>query len=232
MLAVTRLSDGVCVAGITRAGKWIRPTRPAPTSWWPARRQIQEDDCRNENDDWVVRKGNVVDMELCEPIAEPTHPEDWLLGDRPPTLVRKLSDQEYRRVCSRLAERNPRRLFVTSSPRSLMMIEPDEVVSFDFAVERGEGSKSKYRPRLTFRASGRLYRGKTVTDAEWRGYGREVMKKHGDPCRVDAEDIFRELGAEKCWLSIGKYEMDARPFLLVIGIHLFPVQRLTMDFRR
>ena len=113
-----------------------------------------------------------------------------------------------------------------------MMIEPDEVVSFDFAVERGEGSTLKYRPRLTFRCGDRCFRDVAVTDAEWRGYGREVMKKRGDPCRVDPKDIFRELGAEKCWLSIGKYEMDTRTFLLVIGIHLFPVQRFTMDFRR
>ena len=34
ILAVTRLSSGVCVAGITKRGNWVRPTRPNHDDSW------------------------------------------------------------------------------------------------------------------------------------------------------------------------------------------------------
>jgi len=56
ILALTRLSDGVCAAGITNDGKWVRPTRPNPSGW----RQLEYSDCKDANGSWVVRKGNAV----------------------------------------------------------------------------------------------------------------------------------------------------------------------------
>ena len=192
LLAVTRLGDGVCVAGITREGKWIRPTRPVggDEGW----RCIEKDDCCDEKGEWVLKKGNVVDMDLTEPIPLGYRTEDWRLGDRPPRLVRELPEERYRMVCERFAERNPRRLFVKKEPRSLMLIVPQQIETFTFETEEKEGGVLKYRPRVSFTAADHLYRGVAVTDAEWRGYGREVMKELGDPCAMSGNEILKRLG--------------------------------------
>ena len=73
MLAVTRLSDGVCVAGITRGGKWIRPIRPNSGDTW---RQVEKADCKDKDGKWVVCKGCVVDMDIRDPIPRDIHVED------------------------------------------------------------------------------------------------------------------------------------------------------------
>jgi len=228
--SVTRLSDGVCIAGVTRAGRWVRPTRrvKGDETW----RQIEKSDGYDEEGNWVLRKGNVVDLELREAIPTGYRTEDWLLGDRPPRLVRELLEDRYRLVCRRFAEKNPRRLFVKAKPRSLMLVAPESVEGFGFGVEKAEDGSWRYRPRVSFRAARQLYRGVAVTDAEWRGYGRALMTKRGTPYTVDAEELFRELGVRECWIALGRYDVEGRPYFLAIGIHMFPVQRFPMDFER
>ena len=87
VLAVTRLSDGVCVAGVTNDGDWVRPTRPNAAHW----RQLEYSDCRDASGEWIVRKGNTVRMDLIEPIPKGAHSEDWLVGQRHPELVEEVS---------------------------------------------------------------------------------------------------------------------------------------------
>lgn len=232
ILAVTRLSDGVCVAGIDRDWRWVRPTRPAPTEWWPERRLLTLDDCRDGQGEWVVRKGNVVDLDVQKPIPKGSHVEDWLVGTQPPKLVRTLPEARYRRVCARIAGRSVRRLFVKKKPCSLVMIKPEAVTSFLFETGDDRNGKRRYLPRVSFRAAGQLYRDLAVTDAEWRAHGRDVMKTHGDPYRLDGRAAIRDLATKDCWLAVGRYEMDGHTFLLVVKIHLFPVCTFQMDFRR
>lgn len=74
ILAVSRISDGVCVAGITDDGQWIRPTRPNRDDSW---RQLELDDCSDIKGNWIVRKGNRVKFDLIESIPKGAHSEDW-----------------------------------------------------------------------------------------------------------------------------------------------------------
>jgi len=101
VLAVTRLSSGVCVAGITSDGEWIRPTRPNANDTW---RQLEYDDCKEGVGDWIVRKGNTVRMDLVKPIPQGDHSEDWLVGKSRPEPVGELSEAEYKHVCQRITE--------------------------------------------------------------------------------------------------------------------------------
>ncbi len=74
ILAVSRISDGVRVAGITDDGQWVRPTRPNRDDSW---RQLELGDCVDVKGNWIVRKGNRVKVELVESIPKGAHSEDW-----------------------------------------------------------------------------------------------------------------------------------------------------------
>ena len=229
VLAVTRLSSGVCVAGINEDGEWVRPTRPTAPDW----RQLEYADCRDAEGDWVVRKGNVVLMDLIEPIPLGSHSEDWLVGKKKPKLAEELPESEYLGVCKELKEDSTAPIEGTDAKRSLMMVHPARITSFSFDMGTSDKGQLRYTPRCFFRLpDGRLYQRKPVSDAEWRGYGRIQRKEHGGDCRLPGHEVLGELGAEDCWLTLGRNEWGSTIYLMVIGIHLFPPRHFKMDFRR
>ena len=153
------------------------------------------------------RNGNVVAMDLVEPIPLGAHTEDWLVGDKRPKLVKQLADDEYREACGALQENSTAPIEGRNAKRSLMMVHPEKITSFAFDIEENWEGQKRYTPRCTFRVSGRLHRDRPISDAEWRGYGRRHRKRHGGNVRVDAEEIFEELDTEDCWLTLGRNEM-------------------------
>lgn len=58
------------------------------------------------------------------------------------------------------------------------------------------------------------------------------MKEHGQPCCRKGSDVLSELGAEDCWLTIGRNQVSGNPYNLVVGVHLFPLVKCGMDFKR
>jgi hypothetical protein len=228
ILAVTRLSDGVCVAGVTQDGQWVRPTRPTSLDW----RQLEYSDCKDKSGAWAVRKGNIVAMDLAEPIPAEAHSEDLRIGRQAPVLVKQLPEAEYRQVCAELTEGSTAPIEGPDAKRSLMMVHPAKITSFSFDVEENWKGQKKYTPRCTFWLGGRLYRDRSVSDAEWREHGRHIRKKNGGDCRLTGEEVFRSLGIEDCWLTLGRNEVESNIYLMVIGVHLFPVRRFEMDFGR
>jgi hypothetical protein len=228
ILALTRLSDGVCVAGITNDGRWIRPTRPNPSGW----RQLEYSDCKDANAHWVVRKGNVVRMDIVKPIPEEQHSEDWLVGSRKPELVKKLSEKEYLRTCNQIADTSTAPIDNPNAARSLALVHPEKVISFSFGIETDWEGEKKYRPRCTFRLGKRVYTNKGITDAEWRGYGRKYLQNGSSYQRLQFSAIFADTGTNDCWFTLGANRVKSTDYLLVIGIHLFPVRHFQMDFKR
>jgi hypothetical protein len=112
------------------------------------------------------------------------------------------------------------------------MVHPDKVTSFSFDIETTWEEKKRYTPRCAFRLGGRLYQRVAVSDAEWRGYGRSQRERQGGDCRVAASEVFSELDTEDCWLTLGRNEMDSSIYLMGVGVHLFPIRRFEMDFKR
>lgn len=227
ILSVTRLSSGVCVAGIKKNGEWVRPTRPNANDTW---RQLEYDDCKDAKGDWIVRKGNVVRIDLVKPIPQGDHSEDWLIGQSRPELVDELSDNEYENVCQRITEAATDTIEGEQAERSLIHMHPDEVSSFYFGPDNW--NRNKYIPRCDFQIGERAYNNVAVTDVEWRGYGRLLMQKQSKYCFVQAQEVFEENNTDNCWLTLGRYQVDSKIYLLVIGVHLFPVVHFDMDFER
>jgi len=224
VLAVTRLSSGVCIAGITTEREWVRPTRPTGPDW----RQLEYSDCKDKSGQWVICKGNVVAMDLVKAIPMGAHTEDWLVGDRPPELVEELSDEDYQGICQELTEDSTDAIKSQDATRSLIMVHPSRITSFLFGIE----GQKRYTPRCAFRVGGSLYQGVAVSDAEWRTYGRRQRRKQQGDCRITGQKVFAELDVDDCWFTLGRNEYKSSIYLMVIGVHLFPPRRFPRDFKR
>ena len=226
ILSVTRLSSGVCVAGVANDGEWVRPTRPNASDTW---RQLEYVDCEDRKGNWIVQKGNRVKMDLVEPIPKGAHSEDWRIGDRKAQLVHELSDDEYLNFCENHQEKSLEPLLPTTATRSLILVRPERFTSFTFYIDTSWEGKRSYIPRCGFVVDGQQYLRKPISDAEWRKYGRKYLRKNPRP---KVRDILDENCTENYWLTIGRNIMGSTLFLMVVGIHLFPVRHFAMDFKR
>lgn len=229
ILAVSRLSDGVCVAGITDDGQWIRPTRPNKNDSW---RQLEFDDCKDNRGRWIVRKGNRVRMHLVDKIPEGAHSEDWLIGDRKPKLIEELSDDDYKNFCERFTEKSLDAIDCEDTKRSLILIHPNKVTSFSFALETNWEGQRKYIPRCNFKFGNHIHLRKGISDLEWRGYGRQVMRKYSGNCLLQAEKVFEHNGTRDCSFTVGRNLLEKGFYILIVGVHLFPIRHFDMDFKR
>lgn len=225
ILSVTRLSSGVCVAGINQEGEWIRPTRSKPSGW----RQLEYDDCKDSNGNWIVQKGNVVRMDLIGPIPKEDHSEDWQIGDRKARLVHELSDDEFLNLCNNHEEPSLEPINQFGATRSLILVRPEKITSFTFQIDTSWEGKRSYVPRCGFVVSGQQYLRKAISDAEWRRYGRKYLRNNQRP---RLKDVLDENHTESICLTVGRYTMGTTVFLMVVGVHLFPVRRFRMDFGR
>lgn len=229
ILSVTRLSSGVCVAGVTSDGDWVRPTRPKLNDTW---RQLEYGDCRDDNRRWVVRKGAWVRMRLVKRIPCGDHSEDWLIGNSRPIGLGPMSADDYKEIFSLVTEPSLAPIQGTSPGRSLVMVHPESTSRFEFDVETSWEGKKRYQPRCNFTAGVKQHRRVAIGDAEWRKHGRELMEEHGQPCSLKGADVLAELGAEDCWLTVGRNQVSGNPYNLVVGVHLFPPVKFAMDFKR
>lgn len=227
ILAVSRLSDGVCIAGITDDGQWIRPTRPRTGSW----RYLDYNDCKDSKGRWIICKGNRVKMHLIDKIPEGAHSEDWLIGDRKPQIVEELSDDDYKTFCEKHTENSLDEIDCENATRSLILIHPSKITSFSFAIETNWEGQRKYIPRCNFKLEKRTYLRKGISDLEWRGYGRKIMKEHSGNCSLQAEKVFEYNDTKDCWFTVGR-NLLKKFYILIVGVHLFPVRRFDMDFKR
>jgi hypothetical protein len=222
------MGDGVCVAGITDDGHWIRPTRPRTKEW----RYLDYDDCKDSKGNWIVLKGNRVGMHLTERIPEGAHSEDWLIGDKRPQLIEKLSDGDYKTLCERFTEKSLDDIDCEEAKRSLTLIHPSKITSFSFAIETSWEGKRKFIPRCNFELRNHIPLRIGISDLEWRGYGRQVMQKHGNGCLLQADKIFEQNGTKDCWFTVGRNLLKEKVYMLIVGVHLFPVRHFEMDFKR
>ena len=228
ILAVTRISDGVCVAGITSDGGWIRPTRLQSGGW----RYLDYSDCEDKSGNWIVRKGYIVKMELIKHIPEGAHSEDWLIGARKPVLATELSDEDYSEICKEVNETSTDCIEGPDADRSLVLVHPNKFTAFDFAVETTLEGRRRYVPRCSFRLGRRPYPRVGISDAEWRGYGRQFLRDNGRTHRASADDIFSANRTRDCWLTLGRNQVNSNIYLLVTGVHLIPARHFEMDFGR
>lgn len=221
VLAVTKLGEELCVAGVDKNKRWIRPTSFGPGGW----RQFRKCDVFDKNKNAVIALSNVVILKVLAFIPESyaPHIEDWEY-DRTtkPVLVKTLDDRGRLKLFNSVREHSLEPL-LEAQERSMCLIEPASIISADFSNRSHSG---KYQPILGFGFRGESYSFK-VTDIYWRAIGRNFPGE----C-LDGDSLRRALKVERMFLSVGltrKYQGQYWP--MVIGVHLIPDFPVKIDYQ-
>jgi hypothetical protein len=167
VMSVTALADGVCVACVDNARRWVRPTREGHHGW----RQLQVADLKDASGRVVVQVGHEVRWDLGPRAPQAVHTEDVLVGQWPPQLVRALGYVELLAWCEYLREQDLT-AFLSGHDRSLMLYRPGKIHALSFSAT----GKGGIAARLQFQHKG-LSENYSVTDLRWRALGRALLTR-------------------------------------------------------
>lgn len=210
---MSRMDAGFCIAGVTEDfSSWIRPTR--------ASGQISKFDLQDFRHR-LINPLDLISFDLLRRQPSPPHTEDWAANfDTKPVIVQRPTEDQRKVVLERAAESSPDPVLAKTT-RSLVLVEPDEVVSLVFDPD----SFGKYRVRLSFSLAGKLYSGESktpgysCTDLRLRNWGRRFSS------RIDLDDrnIRRLLGVERVFLVLGLARWFNNNFWpMIVGFHALP----------
>jgi len=224
ILAVSRLGNELCVAGVDESGNWIRPT--SLSEGWG---QFYKVDIYNKNNSPVIALSNVVTIRLIHQIPQigTPHIEDWEYERScKPVLVGKLNDSQRLHLFQKISEQSLDSL-IESHERSLCLIEPSSIISANFA---NISYKGKYQPILNFTFQSKQYSYK-VTDIYWRALGRDLLAK-GHSSVLKGKELQSILQYSKSFLTIGlgrKFKEKYWPF--IVGVHTVPQFPVKIDYK-
>ncbi len=226
---VTRMGQNrVCIAGVNRRGKSIRPTLPPPG--------IQEE-MLYENGNCVIRPFMKMRLDLQECPIHPPHTEDMIMDLESRECCGILSPENALNLLTRILDPNVQSIFnseihdgcfisLGTGDRSLGTIKPAEI-SF---VRHQLNASERWETKITFTDS----QGKTfhlpVTDLSFRYYLdhlREVEKQTPGHIGLHLQQI---LNNANTFLRIGlargfhpdKNQPQTRCYLQITGIYSFP----------
>ncbi len=223
VMAVTRLSDGVCAACLADDNTWIRPTRENVKGW----RQLEIRDLYDAQGRVAVKVGNMVRWRINKPIPRDVHSEDYLVGKAPPILLRTLSARELRER-TRDAVVQDLAGFLRSETLSLSAVRPASVVSVGFE----QSGKGGVTAKIEFRHSGGSYGPYKVTDLAWRAFGRRLLRAAGTGQLLLSPHEFQvDTGMRLEYLVIGRArEFQGKYWPLIISVLTEPANEEPIDY--
>ncbi len=224
ILAVSKLGNELCVAGVDENDNWIRPT--SLSGGW---RQFYKVDIYDKNNRPIIALSNVVAIRLIRHIPQigTPHIEDWeydFLSCKP-VFKKNLNDSQRVHLFQKSSEQSLDSL-IENHERSLCLIEPTSIVSANFANISYRG---KYQPILDFTFKDKLYSYK-VTDINWRAFGRYLSTK-GHKRVLNGKKLQDILQYSSLFLAIGLtrlYKGEYWP--MVVGVHTVPQFPLKIDY--
>jgi hypothetical protein len=222
IMAVTRLGDGVCVAGVNPNGRWVRPTRENAKGW----RQLTVDDLKDSDGRVVVKVGNVVQWPLGAAVPRDVHTEDVLVSRTRPRLVRTLPPEQLLARCMELRAWSLDG-FLRGTERSLMLLQPPLIRTFDFSTT-GKGGISA---RIHF-VHGAMREDFSVTDVTWRAMGRHLLERlQAADLSLTEADLHYEAGLAVRYLAVGRGQLhEGRYWPFFISVFTDPPISTAIDY--
>ncbi|MBN1315356.1 MAG: hypothetical protein JXA42_07810 [Anaerolineales bacterium] len=226
VLAMTKMISGICMAGFSTQQDpstglcWVRPVKEHGT--------LLLGDMTTE-DGYVVRIGDVIELNLLRPRPNPPHVEDWVADfiRIRPILLRRLEGDKRANFFPNYLDQAPEEIMVHQT-RSLCLIRPDDL-SARFSLDPYSG---KFDARIDMRMNGQEYKNLPVTGIKWRALGRSWLGE-GGVLTISRDDLAARLAAEEFYLALGlgrKYQ--GKSWLLVIGVHVAPDYEVEIDYQR
>jgi hypothetical protein len=240
VLASTKMQNRICVAGIDKAGKWIRPVSGADFNFTPQMLQ--------ENGRVVVEPYNVVEFAVTKALSNTPQSEDVEVNlNRGPHLVETLSDSSVLRFLRMHDESKvfsgstvdfgP---FLITNNRSLILSKVDKVVD---AYRELRGQRRQRRIAFVVRGKSFDY---PCTDLRWRAYTRstqtmsveEAVSESRRAQQTGREFLDRDAkglellnAASELYFTIGlTREYLGRYWPMIIGIHAMPRFGCSVDY--
>lgn len=220
ILAVTKLGNEVCVAGVDENGQWIRPT--VEVGQW---RQFYKSDIFDSNNQPVIASSNVVRISLIRNIPDRPHIEDWEYDRRQKAvLIKTLNDDQRLHLFNKISAKSLNPLTINHE-KSLCLIEPTSVKSFDFA---NKSFKGKYQPKIRFIFDNNEYN-LPAADVYCRAFGRHFLSQNKPYLTED--DFKRKFNKIFFTIGLSRWHEETQTYHpMIIGVHLVPNFSAGIDY--
>lgn len=214
LVAMSKMDGGgVCITGIDEeTGRWLRPVKVTGG--------VSKVDLYDEDGE-LMQPLDLVSFDLVKRDTHPPHIEDRVTDfSKLVSIVRRPGDLARSKLLPSLCEASPDEVLFQKK-RSLVLIEPTEILSASFAPD----SWGKYKVRLSFSLDGRDYLGEAneprypVTDLRLRNWGRRFRTRR----EFSGRQLRSALGVDRIFLVMGlsrPYRGQCWP--MVVGFHSVP----------
>ncbi|MBN2603553.1 MAG: hypothetical protein JXA91_05440 [Candidatus Thermoplasmatota archaeon] len=215
ILAVTRMLNQICVAGIDDDLKWRRPVRRSTLN-------ILLSDIF-DNNTCIIKNYNQVRFRFECNLNNVPHSEDFSINtEYKPILINELSIDDLRSDLNKIDESENFEENITSylieNNRSLALIKPDEITGFTWFKSLND----KYQPRIQFELNNEKY-DFSCTDLKWRAYGKSIANIKNVEELIKERDIYFAIGLTRKFMD--KY------WPMVVGIHILPDYECKINYK-
>lgn len=217
ILAVTKMLQQVCVAGVDESNNWMRPVR-LPSLYLLKKDIFQETKC-------ILKNNNVVRFLSKKRLNNSPHSEDFEVDwSFTPTIINKLDKNSQKDLFEKINETdkigNDIRTFLVNNNRSLVLIRPDEIISCSWMDGFVSG---KYRPRIYFKFNSEHYNF-PCSGLVWRKYGKDIAHREPSVNMLNSNDTYFAIGMTRLF----KTSHSETYWPMVIGVH--PMSDVEIDY--
>jgi len=232
ILAVTKRYGGVCIAGIDKTLKWIRPTKE---------KELNLEDIHLSNGNYISI-GKVYNFNFTKHSPVECQTENYIINEDEKILnFKTLTESQRQKLFSRLSENS----LVTSNPsldiaqilknrnRSLILLGPVNIESVSILMN----------PRINSKLDSIQIKGQNnvinlpCTDLKFRAFAKNLLKKRNENSLTLNGSEFKDLiKYDQIFLAIGltlKHKTgggleDNWP--MIIGVHTIPDYEQEVDY--
>lgn len=218
LLAISRLPNGLAIAGMTTEPdpitglRWVRPIGDS---------LLVLDDLRFA-DGSLARPGDVIHVELGEPLGAPPHVENVAIisGFDPVTKVRSLTDARREKFFPAYLDQSPKDV-LGGRTRSLCLVKPDDFHAV-FAIDEDGRYETRFVDLHIGRA--RSEDGLPINDIYWRAWGKQHVNEDEPFAEFAADELRAILG--DIYVVIG---LNRRGTASIVGVHTLQALDVTLD---
>lgn len=239
ILAVTKRYDGVCIAGVNNALRWIRPVKTE---------SLMLEDIQLSNGEYT-ETSKVYDFPLNTTHApNPYQTENHIIDEsRIISYIRTLTDVQRNDLFSRLSEsplitaqNSDISEILKSRHRSLILLGPVEIESASIDRDRNI-NPPKITCRISFRINGIQIHGQNnvtnlpCTDLKYMAFARNLLNQRNvDYLQLTGAELQAQLRFAQVFIAIGLTGLSRGThgdyWPMIIGVHTIPDYNQVIDY--
>jgi hypothetical protein len=223
ILAISKRLNGVCIAGVDKRNKWIRPVK---------KEELMLDDIKLEKG--YIEALNIYELHFSAPSPVQCQTENFLIDTNWPIFPKgEISDRLkfFIPLCENsLVTHSNITEILKSKNRSLIMLGPVRLISAYFHKEENEMKA----PEITFSVNGINVKGVRdsllCTDLKFYSFARSLLKDK-DEITLSENELKSLLGYFRVYVVIGLTKLHKGVnWPMVIGLHTVPDYKMEIGY--